>query len=100
MFLHGGNGVPHESERHMPVGTVLVLNERINVSLTLCGLQRVQHVGKIGPQVFLNKGARFQQQVVRSHSCSSICGQMQGQKIPGGIRMCQEGFKQPVLGNR
>ena len=57
VFLHGGNGVPHESERHMPVGTALVLNERINVSLTLGGLQGVQHVGKIGSQVFLNKGA-------------------------------------------
>ena len=32
--LHGGNGVPHESERHMPVGTALVLNAANFMSLT------------------------------------------------------------------
>lgn len=46
----------------MPVRTALVHNERINVSLTLCGLQGVQHIGKIGSQVFLNKGAWLQLQ--------------------------------------
>jgi hypothetical protein len=52
VFLHGGDRVPHESERHMPVRTALVLNECINVSLTLCGFQGVQHVGKVADAIF------------------------------------------------
>jgi hypothetical protein len=51
VFLHGGNGVPHESERHMPVRTALVLNERINVSLTSVVFGEYS-VGKIGSQGF------------------------------------------------
>lgn len=84
----------------LPVGTAQVLNERINVFLALSGLQGVHHVGKIGSQVFLNKGARAQLQAGQVAHLQKLSGQMQGQKIPCGILVGQEGFKQPVMGNR
>ena len=75
-----------------------MFNERINVSLALSNLQGVQHIGKIGSKIFLNKGARLQLQGGQVTQLQQSGGQMQGQKIPSCILMCQEGLNSPSWG--
>ena len=62
MLLHGREGIAQESERHMAVRGALMLNDDIDIALSLAGMQRVENIGIAGAQVVLNKAPGFQVQ--------------------------------------
>ena len=55
MALHCGDGIAHQAKRHLFVRRALMLNKYVDIAGLIIDFQRVQHVGIVGAQVFLNK---------------------------------------------
>lgn len=95
--LHGGDGVAHQTKGHMPIGRALVFDKRINIAVSRRGFQGIQNVGVKGTQIVFDKMPGLEMQRTQIAHLKQRLGQVQPQKIAGGIRMGEIALKYGIM---
>lgn len=80
----------------MAVRGALMLNDDIDIALSLAGMQRVENIGIAGAQVVLNKAPGFGAECL-SRTVAAARAADEYQKIACGFAVAQKALKQTVV---